>query len=477
MNIKFLSVIVSSLIVSLTFTSCLDNETTLEYGTDATVTSFSLTNVVTFTDAKTVLGKDTVLLDTINVSNTATNPNRRPFTIDQISGRIFNPDSLPKGTNLKKQLINLSIGGSAVEVKYEKRINNLADTTFYWASTDSLDFTNKVSFIVHAADYNVTKTYQVDMFVHKQDPNLLVWNEVKNHNLPVITGKQKAITLAENIYVFAQEGNNVSVYVTGIKDGKTWKKSSTITKADCSSAITFKNKLFIVSDGNVSASVDGIAWTVGNATSAGITNMIAAFDNAPVNTRLYKEDVKLTGIRGEKFVQTSDGEKWEEGNNTPSDFLKTISTSTAAYVSKSNPDIEKIVIAGIINETDTAAAVWGTYSNSTTWAKYSPEDENIFDCPNLKNLTIIRYNNQLLAFGGEGISNGKVITPFQAFYSSLDDGKTWKEVKKNLSFPKEFTNGGAYSCVVDKDNFIWIVRSNNGGIWKGRINRLGFIKQ
>ena len=78
--------------------------------------------------------------------------------------------------------------------------------------------------------------------------------------------------------------------------------------------------------------------------------------------------------------------------------------------------------------------------------------------------------------------DGKELQAFVQFYTSKDNGISWEAVKKNLAFPNEFKTiyeqaEGNYSCVVDNNNFIWIMWSKTGEVWRGRINKLGFIKQ
>ena len=69
---------------------------------------------------------------------------------------------------------------------------------------------------------------------------------------------------------------------------------------------------------------------------------------------------------------------------------------------------------------------------------------------------------------------------------STDNGLTWETVKEDMTFATEGTSfvelynrgkvkgEGSYSCVVDKDNFIWIIW-NNGYMSRGRINHFGFL--
>lgn len=61
----------------------------------------------------------------------------------------------------------------------------------------------------------------------------------------------------------------------------------------------------------------------------------------------------------------------------------------------------------------------------------------------------------------------------------MNHGITWKPVSRYVFFPTEFTDlynqaDGNYSYVVDKNNFLWIIWSRSGEVWRGRINKLGF---
>ena len=94
---------------------------------------------------------------------------------------------------------------------------------------------------------------------------------------------------------------------------------------------------------------------------------------------------------------------------------------------------------------------------------------------------MIHYNNKLYAFGGDAQHKGS-IDAFSKFYVSEDNGISWTAIKKKIMFPKDFNSlynqaEGNYSCIVDNQNFIWIMWSHSNEVWRGRINKLGFDKQ
>ena len=108
-------------------------------------------------------------------------------------------------------------------------------------------------------------------------------------------------------------------------------------------------------------------------------------------------------------------------------------------------------------------------------------EDNPNSCPNLRNASMIFYNDQLYVFGGPG-KNGGSAKAFDYFYSSKDNGIGWEKVIKGATFPEEFNNlyaqsSGCYSCTIDNENYLWIMWGKTGDVWRGRINKLGFINQ
>lgn len=127
-------------------------------------------------------------------------------------------------------------------------------------------------------------------------------------------------------------------------------------------------------------------------------------------------------------------------------------------------------------------------TNDNTWSTYNYEEADTFRCPNIVDPSLIYYNKKLYVFGGEITSKDYTgyKNPFSTLFCSTDNGLTWETVKEDMTFTTEGTSfvelynrgkvkgEGSYSCVVDKDNFIWIIW-NNGYMSRGRINHFGFL--
>lgn len=456
MRIKFLSIIASFFFVSLALTSCLDDDTVTEYSSDATIRGFSINNI-----------KTEIFTETDTTTFTVTG-SQFPFTIDQLSavGQIYNTDSLPVNTDITKVSVNFSSQGVNISYKLKDKDGN--DSICWWATTDSINFTNPVTFTVYAADAVVTKEYDIKINVHKCVPDSLVWNEIKDNNFPgtSFTGGQKAVTFKDRIYVFADATPQIKVAYTNLADGKNWATIENMTdidtKADYSSVIVFHDRFYITAAGETYSSEDAINWQKENVQA---TNFIGAFSD------------RLIGRNNKKFIYAdySNGAiTWKATSDTLVASFPKGNYSYATYPLITNPAIERMMVMGETpNPADTSAVAWSLLSNENTWVDYTTN--TVYDCPNLKNISMIYYDNLLYAFGSGGEDNKEAVKAFEYFYASRDNGKIWKKVERYVRFPEEFLDRTeAFSYVVDKNNFIWIMWSGKSEVWKGKINRLGF---
>jgi hypothetical protein len=65
------------------------------------------------------------------------------------------------------------------------------------------------------------------------------------------------------------------------------------------------------------------------------------------------------------------------------------------------------------------------------------------------------------------------------FYVSRDNGIAWRPQESYYQrLPEELGGDNSqFAATVDSSNYIWIINSgDNGGVWKGILNRLGFKK-
>ena len=467
MKIKFLTVITGLLMAAFMITSCLnddDNEVTLS--SESSITAFSIKdNIETKYTAK-VNGKDTTLTATVKGSD-------YPFIIDQVERRIYNADSLPVGTNVSKVVVEITADTPYILI--------VADKDSLWTSTDSLNFENPVKFKVMAQSMEYGAVYTAEINVHKQEPDSLVWSNLSSDFNGSAIQAQKAVYFNDKIYVFArQDEGKVAVTTTSITDGHSWsalQQPLSLEKADYSTAMTWGDHLYIIAENQLYQSENGTDWS--KIESAPKLKMLVSNIYSQNNP---EENNKLIAINTDNvFVESHNGTEWTEQESVPYGFPET-SLSFVSYPLNTNSSIDRMLVLGENPiATDTTSVVWAQLSTENTWGNYPPEKDNLDFCPKLENIAMIHYNNQLYAFGGPGKKNGSNLAPFSAFYESVNNGITWQQVKRYVFFPEEFSNlykqaDGNYSYVIDKNNYLWIMWSKSGQVWRGRINKLGFKK-
>ena len=104
-----------------------------------------------------------------------------PFTIDVNRRLIYNPDSLPKGTDITRLVASISLASSTSVGEISiSGATTMKDTTYTYnaSATDSIDFTGRVTLTVKAADGISTKQYLLQVNVHNLESDSLYWNKM-----------------------------------------------------------------------------------------------------------------------------------------------------------------------------------------------------------------------------------------------------------------------------------------------------------
>ena len=331
MRIKFLSVIVSFLIVSFALSSCLDSDDNYEFSSDATIHAFGI---------DTIHGK------------------HYKFTIDQLNRLIYNRDSLPVGSDtiIDRILIDtMTVTGWITS-------GSPTDTVF--VMSDSVDLRPAMNndagmlFKAHAADGVTVREYKLKVNVHLQDPDSLVWTDMqKRGNIfsnTINLGQQKAVVLGDELFVYT---SNSTAYKTSTAPDKyNWSKvnvSNLPSDVKLTSAVEYNNALYMVTESKrVFSSTNGGAWTEVTTLGDNVIVLINGFSD------------RLSGIveiNGKQYFNIcKDGKNWETENTAdnltleevpagfPTENISTTQTNTGNGV-------EKVVLAGmpLANEQET----------------------------------------------------------------------------------------------------------------------------
>lgn len=454
MRIKFLAVIASFVCLSVTLGSCLGSDTTYETSSDATVYAFGL---------DTVYGK------------------HYTFTIDQINRVIYNRDSLPVGadTIIDRILIDtFSVSGWITA--------GLQDTLFNMS--DSVDFTGIVNtasgmkFTVHAPDGSQA-VYTVQVNRHTQDPDSLMWQEV--NALPVTaTAEQKAMNIGDAVWVFTSyttayktstaiyNGQWGTVALSGLPDNTILSTMVALPKDGTEGEWYYVIAGDINNDASsnkVYRSEDGQNWTEMPSLAGSVIALIAACNNED-----YYTTSVLTGILMENgtagFNISKDGENWNEttaDNPVPENFpLKQL--SSASFVSSNNLK-QTIAVGSPVNSNEELTRTWFSM-NGYEWVDMTNTNYSSW-CPAMTSPFIMNYGDNFYIFGGK----------MDAIYESIT-GISWKQTEKKFLLPETFESlaKAPYSIAIDNNHYIWVVFGGDGttnSVWRGRLNKLGFLIQ
>lgn len=164
---RYFGLLTAALATLLLCASCLggdDDNSTVTYN-DAAITAFTLGTLDQFLHTTSSEGEDSVYTVQINCSS-------YKFTIDPEEKRIFNPDSLPLGTDVEHVLCSVSTYNSG-GILYEG-INN-PDSLIYYESTDSIDFSQPRKVRVYGYHTTEYTTYTIQVNVHQQEGSDFVW--------------------------------------------------------------------------------------------------------------------------------------------------------------------------------------------------------------------------------------------------------------------------------------------------------------
>ena len=185
------------------------------------------------------------------------------------------------------------------------------------------------------------------------------------------------------------------------------------------------------------------------------------------------------------MVSRDNGATWQEDAVTDdADLLPTRDLSLISYPMTNTDSVDYVLLIGNreVNEqnNESIAMVWRKvvdYSKQAPQARWTYMERNAksdsLALPRMENLTMVKYDDGILAFGGMGLGGFDQL-PYYTIYQSRDNGITWK-YNPIYDYPEGFDHyADNVRAVVDNDNFLWLYCEGSGQVWRGRLNRLGW---
>ena len=454
MRTRFLSVIVGFLLVSVAMSSCLNSDDEAPvYSTDATIHAFSL---------DTIHGVD------------------YRFEIDQLNNLIYNPDSMPVDADTWIDSIQVD----QLSVMFGVMSGDSSFTTeVYHNLLPAMNATggNGVKLEVYAPDGVTTRTYTLQIRVHRQDPDSLTWVHMDTvadvFSQTVNDGSQKAVALNGDVLLYTSP---TTLYRTSAAPGHYGWSHSSVTglpaQADVTSLINFEGSLYMLSEGDVYVSEDAVAWQKSESLSGGVLSLVAS---RPSNEVTRQEAalvaIRLNGNAENEFCLTTDGHTWTSGGVVPAGFpMQNI--YSVDYLTGGGAG--QMMVMGMPRQQAEKTIPWFS-TDGLSWASSETEIEGA-SCPGMDNPVLLYYGGHFYAFGGT----------MGGIYESVA-GIGWYQTEEKFLLPSAFAGKTSYTVVVDptpadatgaidKRDFIWVIFGGNGQpneVWRGRLNRLGFERE
>lgn len=382
---------------------------------------------------------DTIVSRTLDGSNVH-------FNIDQVEGRIYVVDSLPKWVDLTKLVPNILSQGS---VRY--RIQG-GDGIFYpiISGTTEIDFSNPVEFQCVSTDELTRRTYLVNIFKHRYDTDTLVWNTVDT-NLSV-EGRAKMFHADGRVFLFAKNVSGQSfVTIADERDAARW-STPVAVPVDASSVVQAQGKFYaLASDGRVYvatfAEVETTEWT--QASTLSVERLLAA---DAYGVYVY-DGTAVRDLYSHAVVGMDDLDK-----------LPQTSLNSVSYASKVNPALQTTLVTGLTPSDDKHSVVWYRCSGadeavSQPWTQIQVTNDNPWGMPHFDHFSMALFDGALYAVGAE---EGR----YKYLYRSDDSGITWHPLTAKYLLPKDLKDEDGTVALTAVNGMLWMVQEN-GKVWQG----------
>ena len=440
----------------LAFVSCLP-VTQTEQKPIAILESFSISSFYVSKNDINNYGRDTTVRELVLGG-------QYHFNIDQKRGLIYNPDSLPYGSDVSGVNITLRSQGST---SFENRGNNSDKYPYIaWSADYVFDLTHPLKVRVVSPDKSYIREYLLTVNVHKQHPDSMQWHSVQVPLLQEMTEVYSAQLGDSMVSLCYKDGYGYSVFKTDLKSKNTVYPRVTGLEGKIRTMTVFADCLFANdSEGKLYSSGNGYEWAAQN----------VSVKYLPVCTTRAKDDTLFWGYSDQGLLCSTNGSEWTGTQLLPAGFPK-YNVSYLSYGLRTNPGLFMSVMVGYPDNVGSAATVFVRMSNQNEWNRINPTFHSTLLLPYLKNMTVFHYDGSLFACGADS----------QGFYQSLDNGISWRFCESYcysystwnnyMQYPKTLMESDydGISIVPDSQDNIWLIPYSGQRAYYGYINRLKY---
>jgi hypothetical protein len=477
--------ILSSLLLCGAWTSCNSDDTddSTAYLTEDTSASTAVTSFKLQANSKIMENLDSVF-----------------FSIDLVKGVIYNADSLPCGTDVRKLLVTVGSPSSASMVEIiMPRLSDGQDTVVNIIDnpSDSINFSMGNVYLRVLAENNTDeRIYSLKVNVHKIDADSLQWSNINGCKLPTTLSKPTKHHVAQftdgSVVALAQNAaGNVTFSTTDDPYYNEWTTTDYTdllpTGADINSLTASKeNYLYMLTNsGALIQSTDrGETWQT---VDTGWTNIYGAYTD------------QIMGVKNGEWYSYPAGLSGAIDAEMPVSGTSQMFTYTSEWALAP----QAMIVGGELANGSLTGAAWAF--DGTQWMKLTGYSRVL---PPARGYTVFPYFtfridettfvaselSAWVAFGGQ-LADG---TLQDDLYTSLDNGVNWKTGSDNLQLPTAITPrynaqailathtyyanaSRAVAPITQWDTpYIYLFggHAKNGSLynqyWRGVINRLSF---
>ena len=443
--------------------SCLgDEDNEIVYFDDAALTSFTLGTLNCYLHTTSKSGADSIYKRSVVGSN-------YKFYIDQTTREIYNPDSLPYGTDAAHVICNI-VTKNGGQVALQRMTS---DSLTWYNATDSIDFTQPRRFRVYSNRGTSSAVYTVRVNVHQQKADEFNWSLLANSEQKLASAQKLSLRAAGTLVLaFALTADGLSTEVMDLKNVATGQGIESLSAlqldAQAVDNVVSQGQRVLVKNGQrlVVISTDdagNLTWNTDEGFSHdGIVRLVGACES-----ELY-----ALGTDGRLKKSTDTGHTWvDEPLADDAALLPTDHFSCTVKTLSGNDDVDRVILTGTRNG-EPQAEVWmklvdksGSHE-SDNWLRVVPSTREDYRLYGQQMLTVIPYDGNMLAFAFGS-------SAFAPLLMSKDGGINWR-TNALYSLPAEFSSTHVFGATTDEANNIWMVCGGSGQVWRGRLNRLGW---
>lgn len=373
------------------------------------------------------------------------------FSIDLATAQIYNADSLPKGTDVSRLVVNIKTNTVGAVDLIVHRGGILGDTTYNYLANqkDSIDFSyGPVTLRVTAQDGSQTRDYDLRVNVHTTNPDSLMWNLHASRTLPTSLREPnaaRAVRHDDKAYCLTTDVSGAACLAVTDAPSGSWTMSTPSLPAGAvvRNFAATDNAFYITDIGeNLYTSTDAITWTP---TGTQMATVFGGCGDTLLGVRRGQNaDWILTGYPA--FAETA----------APDDFPVRETSQLLVYTTKWSDNPTAIMAGGLMADGTPTGATWGW--DGTQWASLSLAGPAL-TLPAMSGVTLVPF----FAFNSSEVWNVSRQTVILALggrradwtvghdaYISWDRGVTWKPVDTPMHLPDYLPAfAGASALVFD----------------------------